>query len=146
MISSSNRVIYIFKPLYIQHKLQSMIILSILLILYLIGILLVRHSYGGDIQNVAGFLLVILSSCYLLFHTVEWATATYDYNKFVAKRNAFISTLETARSLDNNIELAAIAKDISQWNQDLAEAQYQNSLFLLTDYIDDRVNNLTPIK
>ena len=120
-----------------------MLITISLIILIAVGFLLSDPRI--DLPSL-GFIIVIASALYLLIHVIEWSTAAYDYNLFVAKREAFIYTLSSARQSGNQIELAAIVQDISKWNQDLAEAKYDNSTFLLGDYVDDRIEQLKPIK
>ena len=75
-----------------------------------------------------------------------WMVASYDYNVFVAKRNAFVETLAEARKNNNPIELAAITKDVSEWNQQLAASKYNLTVFMIKDYTDKRVADLKPIR
>jgi ABC-type bacteriocin/lantibiotic exporter with double-glycine peptidase domain len=115
-------------------------IFIILLILIIIGIVLFVNN------EPFGVLLCGFSSVYLLTHLFLWGLASYEYNVYVVKRKAFVETLETARGNKSNYELAAISREVSEWNQDLAKAKYQNSIFFLKDYIDDRVEMLQPIR
>ena len=119
-----------------------MIILIILIVILLIGLYLMSKS----ITNVTGFLISIFSGAYIIIHVICWITAPYDYNSFVAQREAFVETLEHSRKSGNVYESATIMTEISQWNQELAKCKYQNTLFFLDDYIDDRIDDLTFIK
>jgi hypothetical protein len=118
----------------------TMEIFIILLALIIIGIVLFVNN------EPFGVLLCGFSSVYLLTHLFLWGLASYQYNIFVVKRKAFVETLKTARENKRNYELAAISREVSEWNQDLAQAKYQNSIFILKDYIDDRVEKLHPIR
>jgi hypothetical protein len=120
-----------------------MIITIILLAILLIGIYIANKSYNFDLL---GIVLSTVSGLYLVMHLLFWALASYDYNLFVEKRNSFVFTLESSRENKRDLESAAILKEISDWNQELASQKYNNTLFLLDDYIDDRIEYLEPIK
>lgn len=114
-----------------------MIILIILLVITGFGVYLFRQKYEGW-----AIVIFCIFGGYLLIHIVGWSTASYDYNKMVAKRNAFIATLTYTRKYGKEIELAAITKNVSEWNQELAEMKYDNSVWLLDSYTDDRIDSL----
>lgn len=57
-----------------------------------------------------------------------------------------MSTLNNSRENGNELEVAAIVNNISKWNEELSQTQYENTLFFIDDYIDDRVDSLKPIK
>lgn len=120
-----------------------MIILIALIILTSIGVYLLIKTYDYEIL---GVLLTMLAGMYLLLHIILWSLASYNYGLFVSKRDAFTETLKEARKNNNAIELAAITKDISEWNQDLAEAKYNLTIFMLKDYTDKRIQYLHPIR
>lgn len=120
-----------------------MLILIILLFLLILGIILTNHIYNFEFP---GLLITVVSGIYLFVHVLCWSLASYDYDQFVVKRQAFVETLEYARKNENSFELAAISREISEWNQKLASLQYDNNVFLLKDYIDDRIITLEPIR
>jgi hypothetical protein len=124
-------------------NIETMATFAILLILVLAGIYLATKTYDYDFL---GIVIAVFAGVFLIIHTVAWSLASYDYNVFVVKRQAFVDTLKEARTNGSEIELAAIIKDISEWNQKLAEYKYVDSIFLLDDYVDDRINDLEPIK
>lgn len=118
-----------------------MIILSILTIALFIS-LYIAYKNGGLLTIIISMLI----GMYLVIHVVLWSIAGYDYGKFVSKRAAFVETLENARRGDHPMEVAAITKEVSEWNEELAERKYNLSIFLLHNYVDKRTNNLEPIK
>ena len=120
-----------------------MIIAIILSLLTGFGIYLCIKSYDYEFT---GLTLTAVFGLYLIIHLLAWSLASYDYNIFVEKRNAFEKTLETVRSNGRELEAAAITKEISEWNQKLASRKYSNKIFLLSDYIDDRIESLEPIE
>jgi len=120
-----------------------MIITIILSALTGLGIYLMIKSYDFEIL---GAILTTIFGCYLIIHLLIWSLASYDYNIFIEKRNAFELTLKTARENGRELEAAAITKEISEWNQILASSKYSNKIFLLSDYIDDRIETLKPIE
>lgn len=93
-----------------------------------------------------GGILALFAGIYLICHTLFWSLASYDYNKFVTKRQAFVETLQYARENESKFELASITREVSEWNQQLASSKYDNSVFLLKDYVDDRISSLEPIR
>lgn len=115
----------------------------ILLGLTILGIVAFKQSsnYMG-----LGSIIALLSFLYLILHTLIWSVAGYNYNKFVTKRKAFIETLEYARKNESKFELASITREVSEWNQQLASLKYDNNVFLLKDYVDDRILSLEPIR
>ena len=70
----------------------------------------------------------------------------YEYEKFVVERNSFVESLEYARKKGNEIELASITREVSEWNKQLASSKYDNTVFLLSNYIDNRIQTLDPIR
>ncbi len=121
-------------------------LLIILSVLFIIGVVIIKKSHWTSDYDMIGFIISMISGIYLILHIVGWSVSSYSYNVFLVKRNAFVETLKEARKGKNQFEVAAITKDVSEWNQKLAEAKYDNNIFLLKDYVDDRVINLQPIK
>jgi len=115
----------------------------ILLVLTILGIVVAMRSYDFELL---GGILALCAGFYLIFHTLFWSLASYDYNKFVTKRQAFVETLQYARKNESKFELASITREVSEWNQQLASSKYDNSVFLLKDYVDDRISSLEPIR
>ena len=115
----------------------------ILSVLFVLGIFIVKKSYD---YAILGIIIYVCSGFYLLMHILFWSLASYDYNKFVTKRQAFVETLQYARKNESKFELASITCEVSEWNQQLASSKYDNNVFLLKDYIDDRILSLEPIR
>ena len=122
-----------------------MIILIILIVLITIGVILTLNYKYFKYEDI-GIVLVTTFGMYLTIHIIGWSTAKYSYNKFVVKRNAFIETLNNARKNNNIYEQAAIVKQISEWNTELADRKYDNNTFIFGDYFDNRIELLEPIK
>lgn len=119
-----------------------MVILLILIALFILGL------YLCNTRNYAflGFILSVVFGIYLVIHILMWSINSFKYKNFVTKRDAFEQTLKDSRLNGNPYESAAIMKEVADWNIKLASMKYQNTLFLAKDYINDKVDNLEPIK
>ena len=120
---------------------MEMLIIFTILILLLIFLSIKFDDYA---EFFIGFIVIFI--LLLILHVLHWSLSSYNYNIFVTKRNAFIETLNYARENESKFELASITHEVSEWNKDLAEMKYDNNVFLLKTYIDDRVDNLKPIR
>lgn len=118
-------------------------ILFILSVLFISGFFILKKS---DDYDFLGFVICLITGVYLLLHISLWLLSSYGFNKFVTKRQAFMETLDYARKNKNQFELASIIPKVSEWNQELASSKYDNNVFLLKDYIDDRISTLEPIR
>jgi len=114
----------------------------ILLVLLGIGILLLRN----DDYDILGAVITAPVLIILILHVISVLLVPYNYNVFVEKRNSFEETLKDARQNGSDLERAAIIQNVSQWNIKLAEIKYNNTTFILSPYIDDRIMDLEPIK
>ena len=122
-----------------------MITLIILVVLLIIGIYLVKkHDFDG--WDFVGIMLVIFAGISIILQLSVWGLRSYNYEVFVAERNAFEQTLSEARKNNNPLEVAAIVSKVAEWNQELASSKYNNSTLFLDQYIDDRIDTLEPIK
>ena len=130
-------------PLLGAVKSNFMVILILLIVIIAVGILITKKSYDYE---VIGIIVSVIAGLYLIIHLLFWSLSGYEYNLFVVKREAFKETLDAARETNNQIELAAITKDISEWNKELATNKYNASLFMLKDYIDKRGLTLEPLR
>lgn len=92
------------------------------------------------------FISTAIIGIWLLGHTISILTASYSYEMFVVKRDAFESTLNNARKNGNEYETAAIVKSVAEWNIYLAMAKYENKTLYFDQFIDDRIEGLEPIK
>lgn len=120
-------------------------ILTIILILIIAAGLLFNYfaDYGFSLY---GFLMVNIGSVMLIIHIICCSISSYNYDLFVTKRDAFELTLNNSRENGNELEAATIIRDVSKWNQKLASLKHNNSTLFFDPYIDDRINDLTPIK
>lgn len=125
-----------------------MLLLIILIIVAILCALACWYFYDTDynfVFSVFGTMLA-MTIAYMIVHVCLWATASYRYKCLVVEREVIAMTLEHARSSENNIELAAITKNLCEFNSKLAEEKLDNSVFLLKDYVDDRVMDIKPIQ
>jgi len=118
-----------------------MIGLLIALVFITLGVFLCIY----ETYDFFGIFIIVLSLLFLMIHLPCWLCSSYKYEMHLVERNSFIKSLNNARLNDNKYELAAISKDIFQYNKDLAVLQYENK-GLLDSYIDDRIMDLKPIK
>lgn len=118
------------------------LIISLLLITF--GIVLIRMD--RSISFFIGVLLCFIVGIFAIIHTIEWSTASYQYEVFVEKKKAFEETLKNSRENGDPLENATIMKEISEFNQTIASEKYHNKHFFLGQYVDDRIENLEPIK
>ena len=87
-----------------------------------------------------------MSLILLFLHSLAYFTANYNYGLFVAERDAFEETLKEARENGSEYEIAAITKDVAEWNRALAELKYSNKTLFFDQYVDDGIELLEPIK
>lgn len=122
--------------------------MGIIVLIVIIGFLalgiIMLHSYSDSVSG-SGIITILIFGVLLIIHLGLWIPRSYTYKVFEAKRNAFEQTLTEARKNNNPYELAAIVKDISDWNIELARNQYDNKTFLFNMYVDDRIETLKPI-
>ena len=119
-----------------------MITLFILLVLTVLGIYLLKdYTYDP-----LGPTMTLIFGIWLLIHSFCLLTVSYDYKVFVQERNAFEQTLKNSRETGNEYETAAIVKDVADWNTRLAQKQYDNTTLWFDQFIDDRFDDLKPIK
>jgi len=118
-----------------------MLIFIALLAILCLWVFLLNSNY-----EFLGIIIACTAWIYWILHIVFWLTSSYDYEKFVVERNSFVESLEYARKNGNEIELASITREVSEWNKQLASSKYDNTVFLLSDYVDNRVQTLDPIR
>lgn len=120
-----------------------MILGIILLALTVLGIITGIKSYNYDFW---GIIMAFIFGIWLLIHLISILTMGYYHELFVVKRDAFEQTLNHARINGNKYETAAIVERVADWNTVLAESKFDNNNWFLGQYIDDRVEDLKPIK
>ena len=125
-----------------------MLILIVLILVAVLAILLGMYFFNDEYLMLSLVFITIFfaSIVYLIIHIGLWYTATNRYESLVAERQAIVLTLQHARTTENNIELAAVAKDLCEFNSKLAGLKLDNSMFFLKDYDDDRVMDINPIE
>lgn len=100
----------------------------------------------NDGWHVTSFILGCIFSIWLILHTICWSLTAHTFNKLVVSRQSFVETLEESRKNGRELESAAILKEISGFNQRLASEKYNNQIWFLGQYVDDRIETLEPIK
>lgn len=120
----------------------------ILITLIALGIRLYNKNdpYSYIMYDFYGFVICLIFGTWLIIHIVGMAKASYEYELFVQRRNAFEQTLNSARENGNQYETAAIVKEVAEWNTTLATEKFYNKTAWFDQYIDDRIETLEPIK
>lgn len=96
--------------------------------------------------EVVGSIMIIFFGVWLIGHSIEWASAEYDYEVFKAEMAAYQTTLDNVRSHNNEFETLSIASDILELNTRLARYKVENTSWFYGIYIDDKINSINPIK
>lgn len=122
-----------------------LLILTAVVIVFIIIAVLFDHN---DVEFLAGVSMVIavIALIWLVIHVICWSTASYNYRCFVAKRNAFEQTLHDCRATGNQYETATIVKEVSDWNETLAEKKIDLNTFVYGSYEVEEILTLKPIK
>lgn len=86
-----------------------------------------------------GLLSLLVIICLIL--------SPYATRQEIAEYYAVKQTIDNARATDiTDIERAALTQKIVDTNKWLAGVKYNNSIFLLDDFIPDEVENLEPLR
>lgn len=131
---------------------MNLLFTTIILLAFTIGCFyLVNKSEDIKFIRLLGldFALGILGSIgvfIFIVHLFLSLTKGVDYNSLLNKRVSIINSLDKAREISNNLESAAILKEIIDFNTKIADAKYTNKTFFFGQYIDDRVEGIEPIK
>ncbi len=105
-----------------------------------------RKDYSRMGAEVSGAIMSLFTLIFLLIHMISIGLSSYNYHVMVKKRDAFELTLKEARESGNELEAAAIVKEVAEWNVWLANQQYDNTTLFFDPYIDDRIDSLKPIR
>lgn len=116
-----------------------MTILIILIFLVGLGIYIINK------YEIISMFVVLVFGMYLIIHIFGWSIASFKYERFKIERDSFESTLKLGRD-NSNFETATLIREIASYNKKLEVEKYKNTLFFLKDYVDDRVDQLKPIK
>jgi preprotein translocase subunit SecF len=116
------------------------ITLLVLIILSIfIGIITKNSINDFSFSLIIGTLILFIVSLLVVL------TKGYEYNKFKHQKEAIEQTINYSR--ENNInENYTVTEKIIEWNSELSKKQYQNTIWILDEYIDDRIMDLKPIK
>lgn len=106
----------------------------------------VKNNADLLFKQASWILLGLFISALLMAHLFSIISRYVDYKEIVIRRNAIHSALIESRKVENNIESAAVLKDIIDFNTSLAKMKYYNKTFLLGQYVDDRIESIEPIK
>ena len=122
-----------------------MILGIVLLVVVIATAIISRMTVSYDISFLSG-MVSILTGGYLLIHILAMSLVEYNYEGFLERRAAFVETLDESRKNGNEYETAAIVKEISNWNIRVAKQKFDNKTLYFDQYIDDRWENIKPIK
>ncbi len=117
-----------------------------LLILLIASFYVAKKAYSCSGLEIVFSILGCGFSFWLLIHLILFLSTSYNFNKLVVKRDSFVQSLEESRKNDRQLESATILKEISDFNQYIASEKYDNKIWFLGQYIDDRIETLEPIK
>ena len=105
-----------------------------------------RGFQGNEFFGFMGLALSLVFSFVLTIHVLFIVSVEFDYNTWLTKRASFEQTLDVARQGENKYEVAAIVADIAKWNEQLAVAKFKQTHWYFSQYYDERVQILKPIK
>jgi hypothetical protein len=118
-----------------------MYLLILVIISLIVGIVLAKKSY--DFEDL-GVILIIVFSVVLLIQGIFF-TNHYSCSKAMKKREAFRTTLNSARENGSELEKATILKDLAEWNEWVVSVQTDNE-FWYDIYVPDAVDTMTLMK
>lgn len=118
----------------------------ILLAAIALGAYLMRKYDFDVLGHIIGIVVCLFCGIWLTCHLSCFILVERDYNIFVIERNAFEQTLKDSREGGNDYEAAAIVQEVARYNIRLSMEQYNNKNAFLGQYIDDRIEDLKPIK
>ncbi len=114
----------------------------ILVVLIVIGVLMMmRDSY-----DIFGFLIGFIFGIALIIHTIVTSTRSYQYDIFIQEKESFEETLKFSREFGNEYESATILKEVIEINATIKLNKWHNKNWFLGQYVDDRIEDLQPIK
>lgn len=116
------------------------------IILLAITVLCLIHVIKTDMDNIFTFLGTLFFGLWFIIHILIILTQGYYFELFVEKRNSFEMTLQNSREKGNDLEAAAIVKEVAEWNMKLAEDKFDNKHWYLGQFVDDRIETLNPIE
>jgi hypothetical protein len=121
---------------------MGLIITLALIVFLVIGIkLLNRWEWEGT-----GIIITTTSAMLLALHLILFLTVRYNYAIFKVKRDSFEMSISNCRLDGNEMECAAILKEVSLSNIELSSYKFHNSIPFIGIYVDNRFDNLEPIK
>ena len=120
------------------------IILSIMCVLFIY--LTYYFSEDNGIESLISFILSLIFICWLLGHSIEWVSASHDYEILKAEVETYQETLDNIRDTENNFERGTIAESILKLNVIINNNKIQNKTWFFDVYIDDRIDSLKFIK
>lgn len=123
-----------------------MITLIILVVVFIVGLVLL-YGFADDFEvSTLGFLITIFSAAAIIIHLLSWIIAPYNHDVFMQEREAIQTHIDDVRDSHRYNEFYAISKEATEWNIMLYKMQYQNQKRLLRPYIDNRIDDVKPIR
>lgn len=121
-------------------------ILLVIFTLSLIVFLRTKDDWDANSTNFAALIVCTLSLIALVMAFVFLMFKGYNYNEFKSRKQAIEQTIRYSRQHGSEIERAAIIQKMTVINEVLAHMKYQNSIFLMDEFIDDRIDTMQFIK
>ncbi len=120
-----------------------------MIILFLVFIAMIA---GGavwlkkDEMAMGGFFLAFLGAIGIVIFVALLIFVPIGIRGGIAELKAARQTLAVARETGDPIELAAIARSITEWNERIASWQYLNTVPIIKSMYPDIVDTLRPIR
>lgn len=125
-----------------------MSILIILIILFSISLTFAikLDSWDNEGWKILSTVISSILGIWVIIHIIMWINVPYSYENFKVQRDAFEDTLNESRINGRENESATIILQVKDINMKIAKNKYLNTLWWYDWCIDDRINELEPIK
>jgi hypothetical protein len=129
---------------------MSLLIFTLLLAVIFIVLFWAAYKSLDNYDTIAPYMLsssgAFIAFIWMCINISVLLTLEYSYDQWVIQRNAFEISLNEARQQENNIELASLTREVTEWNIQLARNKFANEHWYFGMYVSDRVKELQPIK
>ena len=84
-------------------------------------------------------ILIVLNSIFAVFVSIVLLVMSTDYSSTVLERQSIVEQYDNGKN-------AYVAPQVVKFNKGLRQEQYLNNNTILCDFIDERINDIKPIK
>lgn len=105
-----------------------------------------KRSDLAIIGYIATWALIVIMVIIFIIHFQILLEKKLEYEKFVAKREAYVLALTEARENGRELEALDILKKTIKWNNEMVDKQIGLRHYFSCEYIDPRFADLKPIK